>query len=115
MDKNRHYFVALSNPVAGQEDEYNTWYDAKHVPECLQVAGFKSGQRFKLSGHLRGAPAQRYLALYELEGDDPQAILDELDATRDTRTSNDAFDRDSLEMWVFSPIGEKLTAPDDEA
>ncbi|MDA1101287.1 MAG: hypothetical protein O2967_20155 [Proteobacteria bacterium] len=114
MQGNRHYFIALSNPVAGREDEYNAWYDAKHVPECLRVAGFKSGQRFKLSASLHGEPQQRYLALYELEGDDPQAILDELEATRDDRTPNDAFDRASLSMWVFSPIGEKQAAPNDD-
>ncbi len=110
MENNRHYFIALSNPVEGREDEYNEWYDAKHVPECLQVAGFKTGQRFKLSASLNGEPNQRYLALYELEGDDPQAILDELHATRDERTSSPAFDRDSLSMWVYSPIGKKETA-----
>ncbi len=113
MEKNRHFFIALSNPVEGKEDEFNAWYDAKHVPECLRVPGFKSGQRFKLSASLLGEPQQRYLALYELEGDDPQAILDELEATRDERTQNTAFDRSSLSMWVFSPIGEKQVAPDD--
>lgn len=114
MEKNRHFFIALSNPVQGREDEYNEWYDAKHVPECLAVPGFKSGQRFELSASIGGEPAQRYLALYELEGDDPQAILDQLQATRDDRTQSGVFDRSSLDMWVFSPIGEKQFAPDDE-
>ena len=115
MEKNRHLFIALSNPVEGREAEYNAWYDAHHVPECLRVAGFKTGQRFKLSASLRGTPDQQYLAVYELEGDDPQAILDELEATRDERTQSEAFDRSSLSMWVFSPIGEQQQAPDDEA
>ncbi len=114
MEKNRHLFIALSNPVEGQEDDYNAWYDSKHVPECLRVPGFKSGQRFKLSASLHGEPSQRYLAVYELEGDDPQAILNALDATRAERTPSDAFDRKSLSMWVFSPIGEKQFASDEE-
>ena len=115
METKRHLFIALSNPAGGKEEEFNAWYDAFHVPECLRVPGFKSGQRFKLSASLNGEPQQRYLALYELEGDDPQAILDKLGATRDERTQNDAFDRSSLSMWVFSPIGEKQVAPDDES
>jgi len=98
VEANRHFFIALSNPVDGCEDEYNEWYDTKHVPECLQVAGFKTGQRFKLSASLNGEPNQRYLALYELEGDDPQAILDALHASRNERMSSPAFDRDSLSM-----------------
>mgnify|MGYP003965175883 FL=1 len=115
MAKNRHLFIALSNPVEGREDEDNAWYDARHVPECLAVPGFKSGQRFKLSASTGGAPQQRYLALYELEGEDPQAILEQLQASRDDRTQSDAFDRSSLDMWVFSPIGEKQFAPGDES
>ncbi len=73
-----------------------------------------SGQCFKYRASLHGDPHQRYPALRELEGLYPQDILDELEATRDERTLNDAFDRSSLSMWVFSPIGEKQVVPDDE-
>ncbi|MGD9884134.1 MAG: hypothetical protein AB7U95_28905 [Reyranella sp.] len=48
-----------------------------------------------------------YLALYELEGDDPKALLQALEATRSDRTQNAAFDRESVSLWVFSPIAEK--------
>lgn len=34
MSKNRHILLALTNPVPGQEDTFNDWYDAYHVPEC---------------------------------------------------------------------------------
>ncbi len=107
MSKNRHLLLALTNPVPGREDAFNEWYDAYHVPECLKVRGFKSCQRFKLTASQNDQPRQAYLALYELEGDDPKALLQDLEATRSDRTQNAAFDRESVSLWVFSPIAEK--------
>lgn len=112
MPKSRHLLVALTNPIEGKEDEFNEWYETYHVPECVQVKGFKSGQRFKLSASRHDAPRQAYLALYELEGDDPQAILNELEATRGERTQSDSMERESLSLWVFTEIGEKHVSGD---
>jgi hypothetical protein len=104
----RHVFLALSNPVKGREDAFEEWYEKYHVPECVQVPGFVSGQRFALSANQGGEPTQRHLALYELEGDDPQAILDKLMATREQRTQGEVLDRSSLAMWVFTEVGDKF-------
>ncbi|MEQ9639278.1 MAG: DUF4286 family protein [Alphaproteobacteria bacterium] len=112
MSNSRHLLLALTQPVEGKEDAFNAWYDAHHVPECVQVNGFKSGQRFKLSASNGESPSQAYLALYELEGDDPRAILDGLLSTRDRRIQSDAIDRDKTLLWVFSEIGEKHEADD---
>ncbi len=106
MTKTRHLLLALTNPVAGKEDEFNDWYEAHHVPECIQVPGFKSGQRFKLTASREDSPRQAYLALYELEGEDPQAILDALTTSSDSRTKSDSIDRDSLSLWVFTEMGD---------
>lgn len=110
MEKGRHLLIALTNPVPGKEHEYNEWYETTHVPQCLKVAGFKTGQRLKLTAWHHDAPRQQYLALYELEGDDPQAVIDELVATSAERTPSDAFDRSSVSLWVFSPIGKPQSA-----
>ena len=107
MNTSRHLLVALTNPVPGKEDEFNEWYESKHVPECVRVPGFKSGQRFKLTASHHDGPRQAYLALYELEGDDPQAILDALRSSSDERTPSDAIDRSDVSLWVFSEIGGK--------
>ena len=50
--------------------EYNTWYDEVHLPEVVAVDGFVSARRY--------APVNDdgpYVAMYEIEGDDLQAIL----------------------------------------
>ena len=32
MGKKKHLLLALTNPVAGKEDEYNKWYDEVAYP-----------------------------------------------------------------------------------
>lgn len=44
----RTLFLAFNNP-AGDEEEYNRWYDEVHVPAVLQLDGFVSARRFRLS------------------------------------------------------------------
>jgi hypothetical protein len=56
-----------------REDEYNTWYDEIHIPELLALDGIVSARRLRpVDG--KGP----YVAIYELEGDDLQAILDNM-------------------------------------
>lgn len=65
-----HRLLAFTNPVAGREDEFNRWYDERHVPDLLAVPGIVSAQRFALTDATgEGKPAWSYLALYELETD----------------------------------------------
>lgn len=113
MARNQHLLIALTEPIDGQDDAFNDWYENTHVPECLRVPGFKSGQRYKLTASQTDMPRQAYLALYELEGDKPQDVLDALDATKDDRTPSAAIDRSKTSLWVFSPIGEKHYGPVD--
>jgi hypothetical protein len=46
----------------GAEDEFNRWYNEKHLPEILACPGFLSATRFECA---QGEP--RYIAVYELE------------------------------------------------
>ncbi|MGY2033365.1 hypothetical protein [Nocardia gipuzkoensis] len=70
--------LVFSNAVAGQDEEFNEWYDNKHLAEVVAVPGVSSGQRFELVPALPGgnaaAPAHRYLAVYELS-DDPDKVV----------------------------------------
>jgi len=66
-----------------REDEFNEWYDKTHVPEVCAVPGFVSGRRYKLTQEAMASnpDAYPYLAIYEIDADDPQAAMKEL-ATR---------------------------------
>lgn len=65
-----------------REDEFNEWYDKTHVPEVCAVPGFVSARRFKLTEEAKASDpsAYPYLAIYEIDADDPQAALKELAA-----------------------------------
>jgi len=53
--------LAMMEPTANIEQDFQNWYDHEHVPERVAVPGFESARRFVC---LRGWP--RYLAMYDL-------------------------------------------------
>ena len=107
-----HVFVVFTNPVEGKEDVYNAWYDNVHLPDVLDVPGFVSAQRFRLSDTQRAAGPfpWRYLALYNIETDDLQGTLATLGARSGTSAMvlSDALAEQRL-AWVFDPIMPEVT------
>lgn len=55
--------VALMEPEAGMQDEFDDWYDLEHIPHMSGVDGLLSAQRFVV---VEGWP--RYAAVYDLDG-----------------------------------------------
>src|ERR1700751_1221724 len=75
----RPHLLSFTNSVAGREDEFNRWYDERHVPDLLAVPGFVSAQRFALTdANGRVKRGWTYLAMYERETDDPDALMAEV-------------------------------------
>ena len=76
----RHLMVVMTNPVEGREDEYNTWYDDRHLADVLKIPGIVSAERLELSPVQRMDPPHPYgyLALYWIETDNLQGVVDEL-------------------------------------
>lgn len=74
----RYVFVVHSNPVPGREDEYNDWYLKRHMPAMQALPGVVSARRYRLSPVQLGTPetAHQYVAMYEVETDQPQAFFD---------------------------------------
>jgi hypothetical protein len=112
----KYTFLALTNPIAGKEAEFNAWYDTHHVPDVINVPGFVSGQRFKLADSQLGGEASKafkYLAVYEIETDDIAGTIKELQARGGTAdiTPSDAIDRKAM-TYMFTPIKEKVMAKD---
>lgn len=69
-----------------REQEYNTWYDEVHLGELMALDGFVSARRFRpVNGE---GP---YVAVYEIEGDDLQAILDNMIASGGQLHMSDAL------------------------
>ena len=75
----KHVLMALTSPVEGQEEEYNTWYNEVHLPEILAVQGIVSCRRFKTKiVNVPGGATWQYIAIYEVETEDLGATLREL-------------------------------------
>lgn len=69
-----------------REQEYNTWYDEVHIPQLLTLDGIVGARRLRpVDG--KGP----YVAIYELEGDDLQAILDNMIANAGKLNMSDAL------------------------
>jgi hypothetical protein len=113
----KYTFVVLSNPTTpGQEAEYNEWYNKIHIPDVLNVPGFVAAQRFRLADaqFADGAPAHRYLALYELDTDDIKGSLKELQKRvgTDDMVMSDAIDMKGIVAATFTPVAERVLAKD---
>ena len=105
----KHLVVVMTEPNPGRDDEYNEYYEKLHLDEVLTTTGWLSAQRFKLTSE-QGRPCPLpYLAIYEVEADDPATILENLNATRPQRVQSDALNRKTAGAWVFSPIGPRHT------
>ena len=74
----RYKLIVLTGPLEGREAEYHDWYQNIHLRQVVAMDGFKSAQRFRLTKSLAEHETFPYLAIYDVETDDIQAVLDEM-------------------------------------
>ena len=76
----RHVFVVHTNAVNDRDDEFNAWYSGPHLADLRRLPGVVSVRRFCIAGaQVRDVPSpHRYLAIYEIDTDDPQIFAREL-------------------------------------
>lgn len=106
-----YVLLVFSNPVAGQEDVYNKWYDNQHAPDVVAVPGFVTAQRFVLSDtQLRvSKPLPKYLVIYKIVTNDLPSVFAEVQRRLDTKMTviDPSFDRAtsvSFTYKVFRPV-----------
>lgn len=76
-DKQKHYFMVLSNPLPGQEARFNEWYAGQHTHDLLQIEGVVAAQFFKLSEpqYREGQPhPYNYMVIWEIESDNVKEV-----------------------------------------
>ena len=76
-------WVVLTNPADGREDEYNAWYDGRHISDTLALPGLTAAQRYAVRS-IDGPEDTRwaYLAIYEVELERvDEALADGVDVT----------------------------------
>src|SRR5262245_37318968 len=74
------YQFALSNPVPGQEEEFNRWYGTDHLIHGVLTPGILAGQRFRRSEGPWPSGKHDYLTIWEI--DDPAYALAQLAKAR---------------------------------
>ena len=107
----KHVVVVLTEPTVGQEEEFNEYYEKLHIDEVLETAGWESGQRFQLTKEVGIKCPQQYLALYEVEADNADEVLQTLNDTRSQRQQSKALNKKTAALWIFSETGPKHEHP----
>ena len=77
----------------------------------LQVEGFTAAQRFKIVElDSNSQPAARYMAIYEIDAEDPKAVLDRLveAALASGMVISAALDSSSAKTVLYTPITERI-------
>jgi hypothetical protein len=93
----RALYVVHSRPSSPErEEEYNTWYDEVHLADVCAVPGVIGARRYRLAGDESTSALPPYLAVYEIDCDDPQDAIDGImaGATNGTIPLSDALQLD---------------------
>ena len=116
-----YYYFVFSNPVAGQEDQYNKWYNEQHQLDVVAVPGFVSAQRFVMNDLplYRTAELQlpKYLVVYKIVTDDLEAVFKEVSRRRQTNETrmDPSFDGVTSVGYVYRALGPWVTGVGGEA
>lgn len=98
----RFKMMVMSNPVADRDEEFNRWYDDVHLGDVFKVPGVIGAERYRF----RSGNDWKYLAIYDLDCEDPAAVEQELlaRAGSDAMQLSDAFDMTAFFMGTAELI-----------
>jgi len=102
----QYSYAVWTDAVEGREDEYNAWYNDIHLPEVLDVPGFIAAKRFRVLPAPDRPASHRYLAIYEIESDDPEATLVTLTKASETMNMSGALELTTVVTHLVEPIAE---------
>jgi hypothetical protein len=102
----RHVWMVSAAAKPGREAEFNDFYDRQHIPDVLKSPGFLSCRRLRVLGE--PGPAGKYVALYEIESDDPEGVIKLLYGLlgTDLLPPNPATDRSQTKVALYEVISE---------
>lgn len=99
----KYLMVVTSGAKEGRDEEFNAWYDGTHIHDICAIPGIAAGQRWDaLEGSPNPAPAP-YLAIYEIEADDPTQVVAELGrrAAAGEIEQTESLDFDTAKIWLY--------------
>ena len=92
-------YVVLSRAVSGREEEFIAWYRDQHLQDVLRMPGVVAGKLIRLdfqrTYEIDNPPTWTLMTLYELEGLDPESIIDSIKAASgsDSMPMSDALSK----------------------
>lgn len=114
-------FVVLTNPITGEDDRFNEWYDTTHIPQVLNVPGVVAAQRYEVSEvtvpddkdlpATLPPPTHRYMVIYELDRD-PNEVMQEFLARviAGRLTLGETLDLTTISLTGWIPRGKSQRA-----
>jgi hypothetical protein len=106
----RYLLVVLTNAVDGRDDDFNAWYDEVHLRDICAIPGMISARRYMAAPVQPGPDSARwrYLAIYEIETNDLQGVMDEMNARAggDKMVISDSLDVAGACATVFSAFAQ---------
>ncbi|TDW68328.1 hypothetical protein EDF57_101206 [Novosphingobium sp. PhB55] len=107
----KYKLIALTTPKAGREEDYHHWYDNNHLPELVNTFGMTGAQRYELVARLVGNDSNPYLAIYDIETDDPMVLLGAIGkaTAAGQLTQSDAQDMGTCYTALFTERGDRVT------
>ncbi len=108
----RFKMLVFSDPAEGCDQDYNEWYSGRHLADICALPGFTSAQRFKLDSVSMGAALNKYLAIYDMETDDPDWVVENMFALRDTEAMpmTPAFNLDTANVMLYEVFSDVVEA-----
>lgn len=99
----KYMLVVQSQAKPGRDADYNEWYDNRHFADICAIPGVTGGRRLEATPLLMGEPGLRYLALYDIETDDPAAFMAEMGrrGAEGLMPVSDALDQASVRLWIY--------------
>jgi hypothetical protein len=104
----KYILEVTSRATPGRDADYNAWYDTTHVVDVLGLPGFNACQRYVRANPGAEGPTE-YVAAYEVETDDPAALLESLMAAGPQMQMTDAIDFTSVRFDFLLPTGDRRT------
>ena len=109
----RYILTVLSNAVSKErEHDFNEWYDNVHLSDLLNVPGFVSARRFRVTSAQPPPPydpnpAHRFLAIYEVVTDDLEGTFELMVKAGSAMSWSDAFDLTSAQGVAYELISSR--------
>ena len=99
----RFKMLVFSEPFAGQDVAYDEWYTGRHLDDLCALPGFTAAQRFKLHSVSMGSTLNPHLAIYDVETDDPDWVIENMFAAKDTPAMpiDPSFNLDATTVMLY--------------